>query len=445
MIAFSRQLPEDTYGQYQGFWTSYYIITAFASAGIPAFILTYPHGYIKSMLARLQKKYITVYVLWVAALSIVFVLLQQTAGAAGWVLFIFMFSSIGSALLESYFTVARRFATLITVNTIYAILFLWLHWQVLQEGWTLAGLFTGITILSCIKLAVYCILVAWDKKVSEDATLAYAGVRNLWLHMWVYDLTQMLIRWLDKFIIAIVLSSHLSAIYFNGSIDIPFLPIILGAVSSAALMQMAMRNTGDADVHALQITLQSSRLLSSLAFPLLFFFLLFANELFVVVFSAKYAASVPIFMVSVCALPIRAYSFTTVLQNRHKGAVINIGNIISIAVSCMLIYPLYMLWGLPGVALSFVLSKYVHGVYYLHHISKLLHVPIWRLLPFKNWLLKIIVFATAYMGIHYVLSLYTNMQNALICGCLFTGIVVAATIAIELKQAKTHAAKQDQV
>jgi Na+-driven multidrug efflux pump len=135
-------------------------------------------------------------------------------------------------------------------------------------------------------------------------------------------------------------------------------------------------------------------------------------------------------------LPLRAYNFTVVLQNKYKGGVINKGAVLDLVLACLLMYPLYLWLGLPGVALSFVISTYLQAAYYLFHTSNVLAVNWTQLLPLRNWAFKLIVFASLFIGIHYLLvSLFTT-RIVLICGLLTAFIVTAISLLAEIRATK---------
>ncbi|MGN6568908.1 MAG: lipopolysaccharide biosynthesis protein, partial [Flavipsychrobacter sp.] len=266
---------------------------------------------------------------------------------------------------------------------------------------------------------------------SQDVTMK--EVRSLWLHLGLYDVLQVLFSWVDKFIMSLVLIASLSAIYYNGAMNIPFLPLILSAAGSAILIQLASVNKEDELTETLRLLNQSARMLSCIVFPLFLFLLFFRYELFGVLLSDKYLASVPVFLVSILVLPLRAYSFTTILQNQHKGAIINIGAILDIVLACLLIYPLYRWLGLPGVALAFVITTYLQAAYYMYHTARVLQVKLPALLPYKNWLFKLIIFAITFITIHYLLVQLFKPAGVLISGAVLSGIIVLISLWIELK------------
>jgi O-antigen/teichoic acid export membrane protein len=264
-----------------------------------------------------------------------------------------------------------------------------------------------------------------------------AQVHALWLHMGLYDMLQVIFRWVDKFFVSLLLTAAASAVYFNGSIDIPFLPLILGAAGSAGLMQLAGHHNDHArERHAQQVALHSGRVLSWIVFPLFFFLLFFRYELFAVLFKNRYEGAVPVFLVSILSVPLRAYSFTTVLQHYHKGGIINAGAALDLLLACALMYPMYLLGGLPGVAFAFTITSYIQAGFYLHHTAKLLQVRWYSLLPLKNWLVKLIIFFIVFIALHYLAVGYADRQIALILGSIGLVIITVITIWAELNSSK---------
>ncbi len=206
-------------------------------------------------------------------------------------------------------------------------------------------------------------------------------------------------------------------------------------MGSALLMQMA-EQTAQGDEKLVQLVKHSGRVLSAVVFPLFFFFMLYRYELFHVVFTNKYESAIPIFLVTIMVLPLRAYNFTTILQNKHKGATINIGVLIDLLSILALMYPLYKWLGLSGVALSFVLGSYIQGGYYLYQTGKVIGKPFYKLVPLVDWAKKLIILAVLGIGIHYVLSLLFTEQIVLILGILVTIIFVVIALYPDIKSSK---------
>ena len=293
-----------------------------------------------------------------------------------------------------------------------------------------------------LRVFVYSCAVLLEVKKDVDGYVEeYVGlgsVRSLWLHLGLYDVVQMLSTWVDKFIVALVLTAGLSAIYYNGAQNVPFLPILLSAAGSAVLLQLATGNSITERESTIALVNESGRVLSSVVFPVFFFLYIFRNELFVTVLSEKYIPAIPIFAVSVLSLPVRAYSFTTVLQRAHKGHIINIGAIGELILAAALMYPLYLAFGLPGVAMSFVISTYLQAAFYLIATSRHLHSSPLDLLPLRNWFVKFGVFGGAMAALHYFGSLHFTGKVTLLLGGGGMVTLIFVTLLFELNRRKHH-------
>lgn len=439
-IVFSRNISQADYGMYQNFWVHLFLLSAVASLGIPAFILTYSPPLVKQLLNLLKPKHYTAILGWVILLALVFALLRGEMSDTSRVvplMFFVLYSC--NAITESLLVVFRRFRFLLVINILYTIVFLWLHYGVLNGDYSIYVLFQYLLLPLLLKL----VLTGWTslrhlERITEQAENEYtiADIRSLWMHVGIYDVLQKLFTWIDKFVISLLFSAGVFAMYFNGTFDVPFLPLLLGAVSSAALLQMSSFTKKGDVASTVKIANQTARMLSAVVFPLFFFLFMFREELFTVLLTSKYDAAIPIFAATVFVVPLRAYNFTSILQNRHKGRIINTGAVLDILLACALMYPLYQLFGLVGIAVSFVISSYVQGAYYLYHTSRVLQTPVSQLIPLKNWLGKLIVFGVLFISTHYVLSGSFNQSIMLFLGSLVLMVTLLVAVVIEFKASK---------
>ncbi len=439
LIFFSRELDTVTYGAYQNFWTQLFVLNSISCLGIHVVIITYPLSFVAGVLKTLSNKFYLGFMLWLIAISSVYAYMRHSATGINWLVpQCFLIVSCLSLIVEAVLVTARKFTLLILGNVIYAIVFGWLHWRFLQHEIELNDLFYYLLLFIAAKLLVTGIVALLEvrkQKTSPDES-SLANVRSLWMHMGFYDVSQMTFKWLDKAIVSVLLTEQLSAIYFNGAVDVPFLSLILGAAGSAVLIQLAHNKINDKEDEAVFLANHSARILSAIIFPLFFFFMFFSRELFNIILSEKYLASVPIFMVSILTMPLFAYHLTAILQNRHKGATINKGAILDLLIALVLMYPLYQLIGLAGVALSCVISSYVQAGFYLYHTSKELNISILKLVPVANWLVKLIVFACLFIVIHYLLTIYFEQHFVLFLGMGATAATALIALAVELKASK---------
>ena len=432
-IVYSRALPREDYGDYQGVWVKLLLLGTLAYAGMPVTIITYAANVIKELARTVLKKYLWAYLGWLVVWMAVIAYLLKAELSLAWVLSAGLLGMyVVHAVQEALLMAAKHMRGVMVTNLLYAIYFLAIHVTALEDYnlerllyYLLAGMVVRAVVLGALVYLIY-------KKVEPMAVPEgqASKAKNLWLHLGFYDLLQNVFRFGDKFILSVLLTSGLYAVYYNGAQEIPFLPYLLGAVSSSVLVQLAGKRDGG-EVAPYRLMYASGKLLSCIVFPLFFFLFFYSEEIFVVVFTEKYLPSVPIFMMTLLVLPLRAYNYTTLLQHMHRGGLINKGAIMDLVLALALMYPMYQLMGLPGIALGFVVSTYLQVAYYLHHTARLSGTRWTSLLPLKNWGLKLLVFG---LGIYLLHSLTRGMENmtlAVVAGGV--GTAVAGMVALYLE------------
>jgi O-antigen/teichoic acid export membrane protein len=445
MIWFSRSLSPAVYGQYQNFWIQLLVLSPVISMGVHVLLITYSKDYIVRLAKQLSGRHYALYFLWAAAISLLFAWLQRRLfpiPVSGLIPLLFVLLFAVTFILESFLIVCREYKKLIIINLLYALAFCVIHRFALQHALHIGYLFLYLLCLISLRFAIYGVITisAWMKRgIAENEEIPQLKIiRSLWLHLALYDILQVLFSYIDKFIISLVLTAGVSAIYYNGSQNIPFLPLLLSAAGSAVLLQLAGRKGPDGSKDAILLMNQSGRALSCIVFPLFFFLVFFRYELIIELFTEKYLSAMPIFLVSVMVLPVRAYNFTTILQQRHKGAIINTGAIADLLLACALMYPLYRWLGLPGVALSFVITTYLQAAFYLYYSAKLLNTSPLNLLPLANWTFKLILLSFLFIVIHYGCNLYFSSRITLLLGACAFAIVTFASLLSELKIQRTN-------
>ena len=280
--------------------------------------------------------------------------------------------------------------------------------------------------------------------ILESDSLAIAEwdkIKALWLQLGINDVITVLFRWADKFILSLILAKELFAVYFNGSAEIPFLPILFSAVSSAAVQHWANNHVAQESQNKIPILHYSARILSSIMFPLFFFFIFFNESFLTIVFSAKYVSAIGIFVCTQLVLPLRAYPFTALLQSEHRGDIINKGAMIDFVMACILMYPLYVLLGLPGVALSFVISTYWQAAYYLQQTAKLIKVPITDLVPFRLLLRKFFTYGILMAAVFLLAqNFYQELDSIFIIG--ICSLIVLSVVSLWQDWTKSNPTKK---
>ncbi len=440
LLYYSRQLDMPAYGIYQNFWVQIYFLYPLAAFGIHVLITTYAPSTILKIAQKLSATQYVIYSVWVLLISALFAWLQPSSLNMGWWLpMLFLIVFVAGIILESFIIVLKGFKALLIINILYAISYVLVHKLVLAQTFSHYNIFLYLLLIGVGKVALSTLVVLFNIRKHQDdvheESRSINEIRTLWLHMGYYDILQTLSTWIDKFVVSLLLTASLSAIYFNGSQNIPFLPIILSAAGSAVLLQMNKVKATNENESLLLLMKTSARYLSCVVFPILFFLMFFRYEVFKVVLPG-YIDAVPVFFIMLFILPLRIYSFLTVFQKLHKGHISTTGAIGELILACLLMYPLYLWLGLPGIALSFVISTYAQAFYYMIHIRSLLNVGFMQILPIANLLIKVLIFSSLFMVIHYLLSSLFEARISMLIGMSIMAIGVLTALYVEVRSDK---------
>ena len=436
LILYSRQLPQDVYGNYQEVWVKLILLGTLAYAGLPVTIITYPAEVIKSFARQIKAKNYIIYTAWFALWAVIFAWLGRlglnlSASLCTGLILLYVVHAVQESLLVA----TQKMNGLLILNLLYAVYFLIVHLQALND-FDLAQLLWYLLMGMIVRAALLCVLIFLVYKNVNDTVVSddLGKARNLWLHLGFYDLMQNIFRFIDKFILSIFLSAGLYAIYFNGSqtAEVPFLPYLFGAVSSSVLIELSNKNSDPSQSY--KLLHKSGKMMACVIFPLFFFLWFFSGEIFSVVLTEKYSSSVPIFLAAILVLPLRTYNYTTMLQHLHQGALINKGALLDLFLALTLMYPFYLLFGLPGIALSLVVSTYVQVGYYLHRTSRLINVPVKQLLPLQNWVIKFLSFGVLLFASHFLLATFVDAKIVVVAGAVIAFVMGLVAFRLELRK-----------
>jgi O-antigen/teichoic acid export membrane protein len=429
LVWLARHTAPAYYGRYQSFWVQWQVLHVVACLGLPTLMLTYPAARLRGLRQAARPAHVLGLAGWVSLVASGFGVMQWWGGSpfAPWQAGLFMLLSVPVAMLEAHALVQRQLRAVALVSVGYAGLFVLSHALFISAWLASEQLMAGLLLASALRLVALACLAARGPKVPAPAVpVAWQPVRRLWAHTAFNDVVQVLFRWVDKLALNFLLPAALFALYFNGTLDVPFLPLLLGAAGSTLLLHFG--EPGLTDAERLATLRAAATLLGRLVFPLFFFLLFFRRELFGVVFAHRYDAAVPLFVVSSLVVPLRAYNFTALLQHKGQGHRISRGAVLDLALALALMYPLYRLLGLVGVALAFVLSTYAQAGYYLGHTARLLRVPWASLVPWRPWLPPLLGAALGLGLLHPLLAAWLSERAVLGAGAGVLGLWLAGQL-----------------
>lgn len=387
IVWYSRVLSPDAYGLYQNLWVRYGLLSTLACLGIPT--IAQVIGPVE-MMAGLRGSSRAARLGWgvVLALSAAVFLFWNRDYLPLPVLALFFVGWVLATVAEGLALGQRRYKWVAAVNLAASLLFLVLHGVFL---FSVTGLFSSLGILALMRAVfLFMPLRRIFRKTEPEAAATVPGqLVRLWRDLAVYDLIQQSGRLMDKALVGFLVVPALSAVYFNGAQEVPFLPLLLGVAGSAFLHQAA--DAGEAGPSGKAAFIRATgNLLAAFVFPLFWFLMLGREALFEVVFGGKYTASVPIFAMTTLILPLRAYPFSAMLQHFRETKWVLWGAGGELVLATLLAFTLYAIMGLPGIALAFVLSTVCMAAFYTWKTVQLTGLSLGHLFPLRPWAFKFV-------------------------------------------------------
>ncbi|UAY53387.1 lipopolysaccharide biosynthesis protein [Ferruginibacter albus] len=397
---YSRQLSIIDYGNYQSVWLYTNVISVIGLFGLPSLLLSVPLQSIKHWIINNRNRFVAAIVLLnIIPFIYLLFLSNQFSHIERWLLIGLIIVQNFSIITETIVIKKEKEKLVLLTNIIFNIGYLGWHIFILQHTYSLQLLLIGLAVLFIVKTLI--LLAGYSRKkisIKDDKTIP---VTSQWFFLGINDVLGIIFKWVDKWIILLLISVTRFALYFNGSYEIPVFALMLGAVGNIMLVEMA--KTGTEDTKKIKALFNSSSLLlAAITFPSFCFLLFYHTEFFTFIFSNKYADAIPVFLVSIFIIPVRITNYTALLQSQHKNNIIVKGSILDLTVALVLMCVLYPLFKLPGLALAFVLSTYTQAFYYLWETAKILRQKITDFFPLLK-LISIMVASVLITAIAYVL------------------------------------------
>ena len=184
------------------------------------------------------------------------------------------------------------------------------------------------------------------------------------------------------FFISVVIGPEALAFYAIGMFATKIVDVLRGAIADAIFPDIVEIKTTVAK-DALPLWRQATVWYCILIFPTAVLFSYYSDAIVTILFTADYAAAIPVFTTFAVLLLIACFDFHLPLRVQNSNRYFLVGTIIALIVNVASIYPLYLAFGLVGPALAYAISRIVKTTYlglcalavYEIGISELVH---WR-------------------------------------------------------------------
>jgi O-antigen/teichoic acid export membrane protein len=174
------------------------------------------------------------------------------------------------------------------------------------------------------------------------------------------------------------------AVYAVGCLQIPLVEVATASVLNVMMVRMTEHLSADRAGAAVAVWHDSTRKLALLFAPMVGLLVVAAHPFIVLLFTERYAASVPVFVVSSLGLLLPVIAVDAVLRVRAETRALFGLNLVRLAVTVTLIVPSVAWFGLMGAALATVAAAAVAKGLGLVWIGRSMRLPVSRLLPWRG-------------------------------------------------------------
>ena len=187
-----------------------------------------------------------------------------------------------------------------------------------------------------------------------------------------------------QYVVAARFDAATFAIYAIGCLQIPLVDLVMTSTVNVMMVEMAKQARAGDRRGALSLWHDTISKLAILMFPLAVFLLVAARPVIVALFTTKYLASVPIFMVWTLTILPAAFAVDGVLRVYAQTRFLLVMNVLRFALVVALIGPFLSMFGMSGAVLVTLLATTLAKGVGAARITRLLGAGIHDALPWRR-------------------------------------------------------------
>ena len=189
-------------------------------------------------------------------------------------------------------------------------------------------------------------------------------------------------RVVDKYVVKEFLPPATFAEYSNGAWELPIIPTIAYSVAAVMMPKMVSHFLNGETTPLLNLWLTSIKKVTIIVLPLVFVFLLTAEEFMVLLYGEEYKnAAIPFFIYTFILLQ-RVASYSNMQKALNSTKEITRGAVYLFSINSILVIPFVLWLGVIGPPLASVVAQTFSWWYALHVIRKLMGVEFKEVFPF---------------------------------------------------------------
>lgn len=300
-------------------------------------------------------------------------LLLPTLGIEG------IFSTYKKTIFIGIYNTLTRFLTLLFI-IIPVILF---------KGSYISAIY-GWVIISVISLfiAFYFKGIPFKNIKSEKALLSYKDIFTYSIPLVLASLWGIAISAADQFFISRFFGTIEFAEFSNGFMQLPFAMMVTGATSMVLMPVFSKMIHDKANLNELTTVWKNALFKSAvIIYPIVIFFIFFANDIIILLFSKTYEGSIVYFRINMALNFFNIIVFAPLLFSLGKTKIYaRIHMFLAIAVWCLEYLVILLFNSAVAVAIVSVSVKIVSVFIFMGYISRVLKIDLLKLIPYKDFL-----------------------------------------------------------
>jgi len=190
---------------------------------------------------------------------------------------------------------------------------------------------------------------------------------------------------LHSIIVASLCTPEDFAVYANGAIELPFIGIVTGSITSVVFAEMATECARGNKAAALALFRKAAVKSACILFPVMIFFLVAAQPFIIVMYSQAYRASVVPFVLYLFVLPVRIVVYGAALMSLGMTRDILFRSVFDLIINAVVCYLLVSHFGYAAAAASLSITLYLWSTpFNLVRIGHGFAVPWHAVLPWRD-------------------------------------------------------------
>lgn len=270
----------------------------------------------------------------------------------------------------------------------------------------------------------------------SDGEITVKRQVNFSLPLGLSSLVNKINRYVDKFVVSILLPATAYAEYTIGAQEVPIIRVIPFAVGSVLISRYVSLQMESKKEELLELWYKGVEKVSLLVVPLTILSIIIAPDLISLIAESEgtdYSNAVLPFQIYNLIVLIRVTHYGSILQAFGDTKGIMYVSLNLVVANIILSIPFTMIWGINGTALSTLVANLYNWVVMLNRIARHMELPVYKVLPFSFYLRVLGV--SIFVAIPVWLSRFYYIDpNSVILGLLFSMIMflmvfsVAATL-----------------